>query len=334
MMSFSRSDESGAANVMTLDVGPAQDKQSWPDVAIVILNYNSPEETIQCVESFETLHYPNSKIVIVDNGSKDDSCRLIRQRFPETSLICTGSNLGYAGGNNKGIEYALCQGADLVLIVNNDTQVLNRDFLRPLVRSVLSDPKAGIAGPKVANPGGYIQKTILYSPTLMNYVRNSRLLQKLFSRHHEYDTEQEVEAVCGVCWLLRAEVFRTVGMLDEEYFMYAEEQDYCYRARKAGWKVIYSPTVSILHERAANDPKSMQRRYVYSRRNLVLFLRKHSGLFQALLIALMMVASDTLRVAACRFRRKHMTEPVFYGAGLLRSLISEIAAVLGRWPQQ
>jgi GT2 family glycosyltransferase len=328
-MSPSMSDESRVVDVMTPDVGPPQNQEPWPKVVILILNYCNPEDTIECVESFRRLSYPNFEIIVVDNKSEDDSCMQIGQRVPESSLICTDSNRGYAGGNNKGIEHALHKDANLLLIVNNDTQVLNRDFLPPLVR-VFADSEVGIAGPRVVNPGDYVQETILSSPTLVNYIRNSRLWQKLFPRMRNYSAKQEVEAVSGVCWLARAEVFQTVGLLDEEYFMYAEEQDYCYRVRKAGWKVLYVPIESILHKRAPRTLASRQRTYLYSKRNYVLFVRKHFGLFQALVIALIILTGDTLRAAAHIFRHKQRTEPAFYSADLLRALISEMMAVL-RW---
>lgn len=299
----------------------------FPKVAVIILNYNNPQLTAQCIETFMTVDYPNFEIFIIDNGSTDDSLRLLQRYFPDLPLVCTGANRGYSGGNNEGIKYALANKAAYVLIVNNDTEVMNRRFLHEMIVEMTRDTSVGIIGPKVLNPGGRVQDTILYTPTLRNCIKSHFL--RGFPRY-DYNVAQEVEVVSGVCWLIRAEVFRTVGLLDDDYFMYVEEQDYCYRARKVGWEVKYLPVSSILHQRASDSLQSILRRYVYSRKNLVWFQRKHFGLFPALVLAVLIMASNILRVALWAFRRKHSTERALYNVELLRALASELAAALRR----
>ena len=217
----------------------------WPKVAIIILNWNGWKDTIECLESFQRITYPNYQIIIVDNGSTDDSVKRIREKFPRLTLIETGRNLGYAGGNNIGIKHALENGAKYILIVNNDTKVVNPEFVNQMVGVMESDSTLGILGPKVLNFKGQIQDTILYIPMLSSCLRESFRLRFRAKKSRDYRAAQLVDAVSGVCWFIRSDIINAVGLLDEDYFMYAEELDYCYRVKKAGWEIMYY--LSLIH---------------------------------------------------------------------------------------
>jgi hypothetical protein len=301
--------------------------EKHPKVVVIILNWNGAEDTIKCVDSFLRLQYPKYELVVVDNGSTDDSVEQIKNNFPRLILIETGSNLGYTGGNNVGIRYALDQGAAYILIVNNDTELVNPEFLRRMVDVMETDHKIGIVGPKVLSPGDQIQDTILFVPTLFNCVKESLGLRFGAKRTKDYNVSQLVDSVSGVCWLIRANVVKEVGLLDENYFMYVEEQDYCYRAKKAGWEIAYSPVESVLHEKGSEDEnrKRTHRQYIFVRRNLVLFLRKHFGFWQALVLAGLFLASNAFKVVLSRLTGR---EREFYNGSLLFVLFSEIKQAL------
>jgi len=298
-----------------------------PKVTIIILNWNGAEDTIKCVESFPNLYYPNYGFIVVDNGSTDDSVKKIKERFSDITLIETGKNLGYTGGNNAGIRYAMNNEAKYVFIVNNDTQLVNQDCLQELVKKMEEDPSIGIMGPKVLNPGGHVQDTILFTPTLLNCVKESLGLRLGTRKPKDYNIPQQVEAVSGVCWLIKREVIEKVGLLDEDYFMYTEEQDYCYRARRAGWKIMYYPVESILHYKEPNDNNRERnyRQYVYARRNLVLFIRKHFGFLQALMLAILFLVSNIFKVILAKVTHRGKD---FYNVPLLFVLLKEFQCAL------
>ena len=300
----------------------------WPKVAIIVLNYNGWKDTIECLESLQRITYPNFQIIVVDNGSTDDSLERIREKFTYLTLIETGRNLGYAGGNNIGIKKALENGAKYILIVNNDTKIINPEFVTQMVDVMESDSTIGILGPKVLNFKGQIQDTILYIPTLSNCLRESFGLRFKVKKSRNYCVPQSVDAVSGVCWFIRSDIINTVGLLDEDYFMYAEEQDYCYRVKKAGWKIMYYPVESVLHKKGSGDEtdkKRMYRQYIFARRNLVLFLRKHFGFWKALVLAVLFSISNISKVILSKLTGRGAK---FYNFSFLQNLLSEIKYAL------
>jgi len=301
--------------------------EKYPKVYIIILNWNGAEDTIKCLNSFSQLRYPNYELVIVDNASTDDSVQQIKGNLPNTILIETGNNLGYAGGNNAGIRYAMDNKGEYILIVNNDTEVVNPNFLQEMVDKMKENPSIGIIGPKILNPGNKIQNTILFNPTLLNCVKKSFGLRLGTEKLKDYDISQEVDAVSGVCWLIRKEVIEDVGLLDEYFFMYAEELDYCYRAQKAGWKITYYPIESILHYKEPNDKnqKRKYRQYICARRNLVYFVYKHFSFFQALILASLFLISNIFKVIVSKVTQKGKG---FYNVSLLFVLFEEFKCAL------
>ena len=305
-----------------------QGRKGWPKVAIIVLNWNGWWDTIECLGSLQRITYPNYQIIVVDNGSIDDSVERIREKFPHLTLIETGSNLGYAGGNNVGINYALKNGASYILIINNDTEIINPEFLDQMIDVMELNHKIGLLGPKVLNFKGQIQNTILYVPTLFNCLKTSFGLRFGAKKSRNYSAPQQVGAVSGVCWLIRADITNEVGLLDEDYFMYAEEQDYCYRAKKAGWEIAYYPIESVLHKKGSgeeNDKQRMYRQYIFVRRNLVLFLRKYFGFWQALVLAILFLMSNIFKVIFSKLSGRGKD---FYNVLLLHNLFSEIKYAL------
>jgi len=305
---------------------------NWPKVVIIVLNWNGWRDTIECLESLQRITYPNYRIIVVDNGSTDDSVQRIKEKFPYLTLIETGRNLGYAGGNNIGVKHALENGAKYILIVNNDTEVVDPEFVNQMVDVMKSDSTLGILGPKVLNFKGQIQDTILCIPTLSNCLRESFRLRFGAKKSRDYRAAQLVDAVSGVCWFIRSDIINVVGLLDEDYFMYAEELDYCYRVKKAGWEIMYYPIESVLHKKGSGeevDKKRMYRQYIFARRNLVLFLRKHFGFWKALVLAVLFSMSNIFKVVLSKLTGRG-TE--FYNFSLLRNLLSEIRYALSVHP--
>ncbi len=210
-----------------------------PSVCIVILQYNKSEDTIRCLNSVKELDYPNYNVIIVDNGSQVkhiDAIRFFLKNLPpETyNFKLSTLNLGYSGGNNIGIRYALEHGTDYILILNPDT-IVEKNLLTKLVKAGESDNKIGIIGPTIDELGKVVYggKIEWLKPEL----------------HHRTSISND-SYVIGACMLIKRHVIEKIGMLDERYFLYFEDADYCERAKRAGIKLYYNPAIVIWHKNA------------------------------------------------------------------------------------
>jgi GT2 family glycosyltransferase len=202
-----------------------------------------------CLLSLRDITYPNHKIVVVDNNSADGTEEMLRSEFPDLTLIQTGSNMGYTGGNNKGIDYAIQQGANYVLIINPDTIIINPRFLNEMVDYTENHPEVGIAGPRVfLRHSDVVQNTVLFPPGLwqntINWIRY-RVNPKTLELSGNKIVETKV--LNGVCLLIRVACLLRIGLFDENIFMYIEDADMDYRAHHHGWRVCYLPIDSIIH---------------------------------------------------------------------------------------
>jgi GT2 family glycosyltransferase len=222
----------------------------FPLVYIIVLTWNGKADTLDCLRSLQNLSYPTARILVVDNASNDGTAAAIRSSFPNVELICNDSNLRFAGGNNVGIEYSLKRGADYILLLNNDT-VVDSDFLTVLVQKAKEDRRIGIAGPK-----------IYYNESDCIWFAGGRIeWWKGWVSHigihepdeHQYDIPREVDYITGCCMLLKREVINAVGTLDEKFYLYGEDVDWCIRARRAGFKVVYVPLSHIWHKVSASS---------------------------------------------------------------------------------
>lgn len=220
--------------------------QKLPHVEIIVLNWNGKDDTVECLRSLDKIDYPNKQISVVDNASTDDSVELIKGEFPDVSIIENETNLMYAGGNNAGIRKALDKNAEYILILNNDTAV-QKDFLIYLMRTALSERGAGIVCPKIC----YYENVgmIWYAGGFVNFFSGNiyhRGLRKLDTKG--FDVTDEVDYATGCCMLITRAVFDEIGLLDEKYYIYTEDVDFSFRARKAGFKVVFEPRSIIWHK--------------------------------------------------------------------------------------
>jgi GT2 family glycosyltransferase len=243
-----------------------------PSVYVIVLTYNSREIAHRCLRSLQALKYPNHRIVVVDNASSDGTEAIVREEFPALPLIQTGGNHGYTGGNNRGIEHALAQGADYVLLLNPDTVLANPNFLDEMVEYLETHPQVGIAGPRVFfREAGVVQNTVLHPPglwrSIVHWVRY-RINPQFAERSGT--TVVDASVLNGVCVMLRAECLRQAGLLDENIFMYIEDADLDYRAQQHGWGVQYLPIDSVIHQQKTDG---------YHMTSLVSFLLKRNSVY-------------------------------------------------------
>lgn len=217
-----------------------------PKVVIIVLNWNGRDDTVECLESLGALEYPNFEVIVVDNGSSDDSVAVIRARFPSIVLLETCANLGYAGGNNVGVRHAISSEADYLLILNNDTLV-DKGLLTELVRAAKAYPEAGIYGPKI-----YYQSTpdlIWFSGARWN--SDNLDFEHIGLREKDTGHAQDIcesDYITGCALFASAKVFRDIGYLDERFFLTFEETDWCYRARSKGYRCLLIPRAVLWHK--------------------------------------------------------------------------------------
>ncbi len=222
-----------------------------PFVSIIVLSWNGRSDTLECLRSLSDVDYPRYEVVVVDNASTDGTVEAVRREFPGVQVIRNDSNLRYAGGNNVGIREALGRGADCVLLLNNDT-VVDRMFLRELVSGFSAVPGAGIAGPMIlyhADP-----RRIWYAGGEIDWwggwLRHTGI--RLYD-DGRFDGPHETSYVSGCCLLMRRNVIEKIGLLDESYFIYGEDADWCIRARRAGYPSIVVPSARIWHKVSASS---------------------------------------------------------------------------------
>jgi GT2 family glycosyltransferase len=243
-------------------------------VWIVVLNWNGWRDTVECVESCRKLEYAPRRILVVDNGSTDGSEERLRNAWPDVDFVQTGANLGYAGGNNAGIRHALARGAAAVWLLNNDARVAP-DCLTHMVAALDADARTGVVGSKVyyldrprviASAGGSID---------LRAGGATRHLGKDTPDRGAFDAPATVDYVPGCSMLVRAEAFATVGLLDESYFLYFEDADFCLRARAAGFTVRYEPRAVVWHREGAQADGVYSRTFVYYfLRNRLYFVKR------------------------------------------------------------
>lgn len=216
-------------------------------LSVVILNWNGKNDTLACLTSLEN-QTPCFAIIVVDNGSTDDSVTEIKKRFPRITLLKTDKNLGYAGGNNVGIQYALKQGADLILLLNNDT-IVDKQFIATLLKAAQGSSKAGIFGAyplrmddpeKIDHLGGrWNSLTATFDLIGLGAPKG-------------FKPKQLLDYVCGCSILVRRQVFETIGLLDPTFFLFWEEADFCMRAKKAGFGIEICYEAQLLHKVSAS----------------------------------------------------------------------------------
>ena len=222
------------------------------DVTIVVLNWKRPRETIACLESLDAANLRGASILVVDNGSRDGSVDLIRQRFPDQRILCLPENLGYSGGNNAGIRAALADGAKAVLILNNDTRVAP-DFLDPLLWVLNTDAKAAAVSSGVLR-SDCVDTPVLESAYLEIYWGHGIILHYGVNAlpSDGFDYLREVEVIVGCSVLFSADALNEIGALDESYFAYHEEVEWCFRARAAGYRVYWQPYSRVWHSKSTS----------------------------------------------------------------------------------
>jgi GT2 family glycosyltransferase len=242
-----------------------------PLVYIVVVTWNGWPYTVRCLDSLRTLDYLSYDILTVDNGSTDDSVQQIRTAHPDLELVALGRNLGFAGGANVGIRYALQRGAEYVWVLNNDVEV-EPDTLTPLVEVARLRSGVGIVGPTVWRPSRNGKAEA--EPAAFNW-RGEHRLPDTCPSPDAWNGEafHSVDDLVGSSTLMDAAMLREIGLFDERFFHYWDDVEICARARKAGWLVAHACRSRIWHAVGAAVPTTSAQAQYYFVRNWLLFSR-------------------------------------------------------------
>lgn len=252
-------------------------------LSVIIVNWNTFGLLRACLAS--TSHYldsPDCEIIVVDNGSSDGSAEMVAAEFPTVRLIALPKNFGFSRGNNAGIK--ISQG-HFILLLNSDTEV-HTDALWKMCDRMDENTRIGALGARLLNPDGSLQMSCRSFPSYWTALFHRKsLLTRLFpgnmySRRYllsgtDHGHRMEVDWVIGACLMTRRETVQQVGLLDETFFMYAEDVDWCYRMRQAGWTVEYFPEAEVMHHYEKSASKAPFRMHRERHLSMWRFYKKH-----------------------------------------------------------
>jgi GT2 family glycosyltransferase len=279
------------------------------DLSIIIVNWNTQELLAQCLHSiFEGLPaqaLARVEVFVVDNASADGSKSMVHHSFPQVHLISNSENVGFASANNQAIRQSHSR---YVLLLNPDT-ILLLTALNTLIEFMDAHPEAGAAGPCLLNPNGTLQMSCYPAPTLPRELWRLLHLDALYPygsyRMSSWSTvaPREVDIVQGACLILRKTTLDQVGLLDEDYFIYTEEVDLCYRIRQAGWRISWVPSAQVIHYGGQSTQQVAAEMFLHLYRSKLLYFRKHHGVLAAYIFKLILFVTGLIRLLLSPFAR-------------------------------
>jgi GT2 family glycosyltransferase len=248
------------------------------------------------------------EIIVVDNGSTDGSAETVEKEFPQVKLIRNRENLGFAKANNIGIRKSTGR---YVCLVNSDVIVLE-NCINGLIKFIDNNPSVGIAGPRVLNPDHSLQVSCRHLPSIwnnlcqvvgLNYVfPKSALFSEPSMKYWAHDTERKIDVLSGCFWMVRRAALEQVGLLDEEFFFYGEDIDWCRRFHKADWDVMFYPGTQAIHFGGASSANAPIRFYLEMQKADLQYWRKHHGKLGRSAYWLIILVRQLVRVPVYAFK--------------------------------
>lgn len=279
------------------------DTQNRLDVSIIVVSWNTRDILRDCLQSvYDQAGDVTFEVLLIDNASTDGSVEMVKDKFPEVVIIANLENRGFAVANNQGI--AVSHGR-YILLLNSDTIVL-KNALTNAIAFADQNHEAAVVGCRILNPDRSLQPTCFMFPSILNMVLSTTYLYKLFPRNLFFGRERmswwdrgdvrEVDVVTGCFFLVRREAMDQVGTLDKRFFIYGEETDWCYRFKKVGYKVLFTPFAGIIHYGGQSTRQVATRMILLNKGSKLLFLKKHKGYFAYALACLLTALFLFLRV--------------------------------------
>lgn len=301
---------------MRIPMARPKQRQAVPRLSFILVNWNTKGHILKALRSIaDTVHGYRHEIFVVDNGSTDGSPEAIRKAFPRARLIRNEENLGFARAVNQALARAT---GSYCVLLNSDAR-LTAGAIKKLAAFMEENPDVGIAGGQLMNEDGSRQNSIAPFPSLATELLNKRLLRILFPRQYpgkerEYPAPLDVDSLVGACIIVRCQAIDEVGMLDEGYFFFMEETDWCLRLKKQGWRISFVPQARILHLQGASASLAKaEARIEYYRSRYRFFTKWHGRRRTAFLkIGLMLrlvveVAVNSLLLWNKRYRTRWKT---------------------------
>jgi GT2 family glycosyltransferase len=280
------------------------------DLTVVVVSWNVRDLLRRCLHSLlgrgdEEGDAPRPEVIVVDNASSDGSPQMVRDEFPQVQLIANEENRGFTAANNQGLALATqrhegAAAGRYLLLLNPDAEVVD-DALETMVGYMEAHPQVGALGPQLYYPDGRQQSSRRRFPTLVTALVESTVVQewwpenRFLDRYYMADTDddadQPVDWLVGACLLVRREVYEQVGGLDEGFFMYSEELDWCRRIKEAGWEIVYLPTAAVIHHEGKSSEQVVPARHIHFQSSKVRYLQKHHGPLQAGIVRWFLLAT-------------------------------------------
>ena len=305
------------------------------DVSIIIVNWNTRELVCDCIESvYKNTATVQYEIIVIDNASKDGSLDAIEKKFPQVRLIKNFSNRGFAAGNNQGMTVAKGR---YILLLNSDTLVLER-AIDKAVEFADTQQDIAVTGCRVLNSDQSLQPTCFMFPSIFNMVLSSTYLYKIFPKSKFFGRERmtwwnrddvrQVDVVTGCFMLVRRQAIEQVGAMDERFFMYGEETDWCCRFKKAGWKVMFTPDAEIIHFGGQSSKIVREEMFIQLRLSILKFIEKHHGQLAHKTACLLTAMFFALRMPVWFFASFLTLRDREYASARLRTYLKGVGRVL------
>ncbi len=277
-----------------------------PDISVILVSYNTIEMTKTALRHlYSSIHNLEMEVIIIDNASKDLSADVLRNEYPQITLIENKKNVGFGRANNQALPYLKSR---YVLLLNTDAFV-ETDTIAKTVQYMDANPQCGILGVKLLGRDGELQPSCRYFPTPWNIFLKRTGLNRIFKHTKmvdemswDHDSVRNCDWVPGCFYLIRKEVIDQVGLFDPRYFLYSEELDHCFAAKKAGWQVTYYPHTSVVHiggESAKSDGEiTSSGRQISSLQveSELLYFRKNYGLSAVVTNVFLVTLADSMRI--------------------------------------
>lgn len=274
------------------------------DVSVIIVNWNTRDLLRNCLKSiYEHGGQIDFRVIVIDNASNDGSAGMVKKDFPQVTLVENSENRGYAAACNQGIRTA---GGRYVLILNSDTLICG-SAIEKTVRYADEHPEAAVVGCQVWENPKKVQMTCFGFPSVLNLFLDAFALNRIFKQNRFFgrewmlwwgrDSEREVDVISGSFMFVRHEAIDKVGLMDEDYFLYYEETDWCYRLSKAGWKMLFWPGARIIHCHGGRNSSKQEavKMFVQMQKSCLIFFKKHRGPVSYISARLILTISFMLR---------------------------------------
>lgn len=273
------------------------------DLSIIIVNWNTKKLLHDCIDSiYKNTEKLNFEVIVVDNDSKDGSAEMVKKEFPQVKLIVNDDNLGFAKANNKGIKIAKGR---YVSLLNSDT-VVKRKAYKIMVEFMDNNLHIGAVGPKVISPDDSIQYgcarhfptplSEFYSMTnLSQWFPKSKIFGKQRLTYWDHKDSRYIDLLLGACMVIRKKTVDDIGLMDEDFFIYGDDAEYCFRIKKAGWRIFYLPKAEIIHYSGQSSKQDLTNMRYHLTKSYYIFFKKYYGTINALSYRIMVLLLYSVR---------------------------------------